>query len=238
MRITDLWRCPVKSTQGEPLEAAEVGGHGIVGDRQWALLDVETNEVLTARREPRLLFAQSRLGPGDRPSIVVDDGPELGDDAARSDWLGHRVALVRAEADRHGTYEIAVDFEDEPGSAWVAWDGPDGSFHDGGKAQLSVLSRAQIGDWDPRRFRANVLVDEGDEQDLLGATVELGQVVVRVAAPIGRCVMTTRPQPGGIERDLDVLRTINRERAGILAVGAQVLRPGRVQVGDELIVVG
>ena len=237
MRIAQLWRYPVKSTQGERLQDAEVDAHGIVGDRQWAVLDLDTGKVLTARREPRLLFLQSRLRHDAGPMLTLGDGGVLDGDDALSEWLGHAVSLVRAQPDRHGRYEIAVDFEDEQGSDWVGWDGPDGSFHDGA-AQISVLSRASIGDWDPRRFRANVLVDQGDEQDLLGTTIELGQARAEVGAPIGRCVMTTRPQPGGIERDLDVLRTINRERAGILAVGARVTRPGRVDVGDELIVVG
>jgi hypothetical protein len=43
--------------------------------------------------------------------------------------------------------------------------------------------------------------------------------------------MVTRPQPG-LERDLDVLRTINREREACVAIGALVARPGRVSVGD------
>lgn len=46
--------------------------------------------------------------------------------------------------------------------------------------------------------------------------------------------MTTRPQPDGIERDLDVLRTIAGERDACLAVGALVASPGVVRVGDEL----
>ena len=46
--------------------------------------------------------------------------------------------------------------------------------------------------------------------------------------------MTTRPQPGGLERDLDVLRTIHRERGGCLAIGAVVRRTGTVEVGDAL----
>jgi hypothetical protein len=48
--------------------------------------------------------------------------------------------------------------------------------------------------------------------------------------------MTTRPQPGGIERDLDVLREINRERGGFVAIGALVVHSGVVRVGDELVV--
>ena len=80
------------------------------------------------------------------------------------------------------------------------------------------------------------MVDQGDEQDLLGATVTVGSMTGTVAVPIDRCVMTTRPQAGGIQRDLDVLRTINRERGGRLAVGLTVTAPGTISVGDEVIV--
>jgi hypothetical protein len=44
----------------------------------------------------------------------------------------------------------------------------------------------------------------------------------------------TRPQPGGIDRDLDVLKTINAERASMLAVGGTVKTPGEISVGDEV----
>jgi hypothetical protein len=46
--------------------------------------------------------------------------------------------------------------------------------------------------------------------------------------------MTTRAQAGGIERDLDVLRTIARERDARLAVGALVIDQGTIRVGDTL----
>ena len=62
----------------------------------------------------------------------------------------------------------------------------------------------------------------------------LGDAVLDVDMRIERCVMTTRPQAGGVERDLDVLRTINRERNGCLSVGALVIQPGIVRVGDTL----
>jgi hypothetical protein len=55
-----------------------------------------------------------------------------------------------------------------------------------------------------------------------------------VVKQIDRCVMTTRPQAGGIERDLDVLRTIARERDAFLAIGALVEQTGTICVGDEL----
>ena len=46
--------------------------------------------------------------------------------------------------------------------------------------------------------------------------------------------MVTRAQAGGIEHDLDVLRTIARERVTFLAIGALVADPGQVRVGDSV----
>jgi uncharacterized protein len=78
-----------------------------------------------------------------------------------------------------------------------------------------------------------VLDGEG-EDDWVGSTIALGDARLDVGKGIERCVMTTRPRPGGIERDRDVLRSIHRTRNGCLAVGARVATPGRVHVGDAV----
>ena len=65
-------------------------------------------------------------------------------------------------------------------------------------------------------------------------SIRLGEALLDVNVPIPRCVMVTRPQPGGIGRDTSVLKTIHRERDGDLAVAAMVRRPGTVRTGDEL----
>jgi hypothetical protein len=101
---------------------------------------------------------------------------------------------------------------------------------------VSLVSTGTLGTWDRRRFRSNVLLDGAGEDDLVGATVRLGTAVLDVVKPVSRCVMVTRPQPGGIARDTGVLKTIHRERGSALAVGALVPVPGRVAVGDELTV--
>ena len=136
MRVVSLWRYPVKSMQGEELEVATIGDLGIVGDRQWALVDLGTGLALTARRVPELLFASARLvGDPSRPDVEIElpDGTVTTDDAALSAWLGRDVELRRAGAGVTGRFEIAADFEDEAGSPWFQWDGPDGTFHDSGR---------------------------------------------------------------------------------------------------------
>ena len=96
------------------------------------------------------------------------------------------------------------------------------------------MSTGTLGGWEQRRFRTNVLLDGAGEDALVGSTIAIGDVELDVVKRIGRCVMITRPQPGGIARDLDVLKTINREHDGCLAIGARVVQAGTLGVGDEV----
>jgi uncharacterized protein YcbX len=234
MRVTRLWRYPVKSMQGERLEEALIGDRGIDGDRQWALVATETGKALTARREPRLLYAFARLTDDGGVEVVLPDGPVTCRDDELSAWLGYAVELRRANDEERGTYEIAADFEHEDTSEWISWNGPRGSFHDNNRTQVSIATEHSFEGWDERRFRFNVIVDGEGETDLVGQKLRVGDAVVDAVKTIGRCVITTRPQPGGIERDLDVLRTINAKNDGQLGIGTFVITGGKVALGDEL----
>lgn len=219
------------------VSTTQVSTDGLHGDRGWSLLNTATARTLTCRREPRLLFASARLEDDAEVVVTLPDGTETNDDAALSAWLGFDVALVRATDDAVGTYEIQLDFETEVGD-WLEWQGPTGSFHDSTKTKVSLVSAATFGEWDPRRFRTNVVLDglgARDEDKLVGSVVRLGDdVTLNVTKQIDRCIVTTRPQPGGIDRDLDVLRTINSEHATFLGVGSLVTAPGTIAVGDEV----
>lgn len=233
MRVAEIWRFPVKSLQGERLDTADVNAGGLAGDRTHAIFDAATGFGLTARRMPGLLFAAASVRSDGGVTITLPDGSAATDDDALSDWLGRRVHLRSAADDGARRYENPTDFEDETGR-WEPFDGSPGAFHDSAGASVSLLSRASIGSWQVRRFRANLILDDGDDAALTGTQVRVGTAVLDVGAPLERCVMTTRPQPGGVERDLDVLRTIHRQRDGYLAVGAVVGEPGTVRVGDQL----
>lgn len=236
LSVSEIWRYPVKSMQGERLDTARVSELGIEGDRQWGIVDLDTGLTLTARRAPELLFGRARSLDADTVEIELPDGSVSAEPARLSAWLGRNVELRRAGT-AIGTYEIATDFEDEAGSDWVRWDGPNSTFHDSTRTRVSLLSAATIGNWDARRFRANVLLEAsspGAEDDLVGQQIHVGSTVLDVVKSIDRCVMTTRPQPGGIARDLDVLRTINRERSSLLGVSCLVLRPGQIAIDDTV----
>jgi uncharacterized protein YcbX len=207
---------------------------GFEGDRRFALFDLETGFGLTARRVPELLFASARLTDEGEAEITLPDGSIAADDQTLSDWLGRRVQLRRAEDKGARKYENPLDFEHEATSRWEAFTGAPGPFHDSRRTRVSLVSTETLGSWDRQRFRSNVLLEGGGEGQLIGSTVTLGEAHLSVGNHIERCVMVTRPQPQGIERDLSVLRTIARERQNRLAVGALVSEPGIVRVGDSL----
>ena len=234
LHIAELWRYPVKSLLGEPLDEVAVTAAGLEGDRQFAIYDVDSGLGLTGRRVPELLFASARMLADGSAEISLPDGSVAGDDDALSNWLGRSVALRSAATGAARRYENVVDFENEPASEWEAFEGAAGAFHDSPGARVSLVSTGTTGPWDPRRFRSNVLLAGEGEDSLVGSSVTLGEVTLEVGMRIKRCVMTTRAQAGGIERDLDVLRTIARERDARLAVGALVIAPGTIRVGDSV----
>jgi uncharacterized protein len=115
-------------------------------------------------------------------------------------------------------------------------------------ALAAMAARHPAGDWDPVRFRSNLLLavdgDEIVEDAWLGRQVAVGGVVLEVTTPAPRCVMTTLPQQG-LPRDREVLRTVARHhtvqfggfgRWACLGAYASVVEPGEVAVGDPVVV--
>lgn len=113
-RIAELWRFPVKSMGGERLSAAELTPDGLLGDRAYALIDIETGHVVSAkntRQYPGLMACGAsfleppRAGrpmPGVRielpdGAMALSDGGQA--DAALSAHFGRPVRLTRTAPD-------------------------------------------------------------------------------------------------------------------------------------------
>src|SRR5262245_55670397 len=77
MRIAELWRYPVKSLRGEPLDAAELLADGIAGDRLVQV--VYRGRIVTSRVRPRLLGLAGTL---DGDGVPLVDGVRWDDEAA------------------------------------------------------------------------------------------------------------------------------------------------------------
>ncbi len=92
---------------------------------------------------------------------------------------------------------------------------------------------------DVRRLRPNIVIDgvEGlAERDWPGSELQIGDAIVRLDSLRGRCHMTTI-DPDTLEVNPGILRDIVRRFGGKLALNAEVVRPGRISVGDDVSVV-
>jgi uncharacterized protein len=249
MELVGLWRYPVKSLQGQRVESAVFQDGGVDGDREWGLRDERTGRILTARRKPELLAAAATYDDG-VPVIALPDGrvaagPGRETDKLLSRWLETPVSLVPSSETSGGRAEFFSDATDDL-SAAIEWTMPAGRYVDA--APVLVLTTASLraaarrhpdGEWDPRRFRPNALIDVAGEDwledDWIGQRLQIGTVTLLPVEPCSRCTMVTRAQPG-LDADVEVFRTLARHHRGQLGVWSDVLVPGHVSVGEPAVV--
>src|SRR5687768_14567917 len=106
-RIASIWRYPVKSMLGEPMDGCELGPAGIVGDRAYALIDVADGKVASAKNPRKwgaLLTCRATYLDSGVAEITLPDGtcvrtddPEV--DAVLSELVGRPVRLSSTAPD-------------------------------------------------------------------------------------------------------------------------------------------
>jgi uncharacterized protein YcbX len=234
-RLRELWRYPVKSMRGEPLLLAQVSERGLAYDRGYALLDLETGKIASAKRPRmwgRLLQCRARVVSAQGAvSIVLPDERELlasqdNIDAQLSALTGRSVRLVRTpppapEIERYWPNIDGLLLRDTVTSGRIGQGAPDGTFFDYAPLHLmttATLARLQSlyprGQVDPRRFRPNLVIETPVdmrgfvENDWVGRTLAIGaEVRLRVTNPSPRCVVPTLPQ-GELMEDIGILRAV------------------------------
>src|SRR5215472_5518400 len=187
--IKELFRYPVKSMLGERLTEVEVGLKGIIGDRAWALRELN-GRIVTAKKWANMLGFSASYDSTPEPGqlapvkITLPDGSSVhADDPGASDvissYLGRPVKLERARPDEHSRAEIdpTTVFGDvgvanvTPGFTETTLPDtfglPHGTFFD--SAMIHVLATGTLehmcslvgadAQLDPRRFRPNIVVE-------------------------------------------------------------------------------
>lgn len=228
-RIAALFRYPVKSMRGEPLDCAELGWHGIEGDRRLALRrlhEQSSTPWLTAGKLPQLVAFTPvwRERDADAPSHVrTPEGDEL-------PVFGE--ALAQDIGRRHGApvqmMHLRQGIFDEASISLIACD------------TIEELGRLAGMSLHVRRFRPNILIrtERGtpfEEEAWVGGSLTFGEgndvPALSITTRDVRCAMVNldpeepRPAP-------EVLRTIVRTRHAVAGVYATVTRTGRLSVGQ------
>jgi len=203
-RLARIWRYPVKSLAATALERVCIGADGLEGDRRSALF--------VASKEHR------RSGKTFR---------------GKEHNLLHTLCAPADAIARGATGGIELR---ERG---------DGPFFDAGSVSilfdrwLEELEGIVGMKLDPLRFRPNLFARTKDatippEREFIGTLFHIGDVVLRAAAPIERCVTPTYDVATG-EPEPEVLRAVTRERENVMGVYCTVERAGEVALDDAIV---
>jgi len=235
---------------GEVLSVARVlADHGVQGDRVFAVIDVETGRVASAKHPRRwgtLLgytahFVESLPdGQRDGPvSIVSPDGTSVRSDHSDIDRLlsialGRQVRLAMTPPPQAMYDEYRPERNDPRGEPLAVGAGV-GTFFD--FAPIHLVTTATLAHleelrpasrFDVARFRPNLVIDTGDacgfvENDWLGQIIAIGdQVRLCVTFPCPRCVMTMLAQ-GALTADPEVLRVAAEHNKQMFALLARAM---------------
>jgi uncharacterized protein len=229
--VEAIFRYPVKSMGGERLEVANLGWHGLEGDRRLALRRIEDRSGfpwLTASKLPELLlFAPLRREGGDLPTHIrtPDDEEMTVFDAGLAAEIGRRYGSpVEMMQMKHGIF-------DDASISVIASD----TVHEIGRLAGRSL--------DIRRFRPNIVIRlvrsvPFQEDDWLGSVLSFGYgddaPAVTVTMRDLRCSMvnldpdTARPAPA-------VMKAIVRANENNAGVYGTVTRVGRLVVGQRVV---
>lgn len=231
-QVEGIFRYPVKSMRGEELEVADIGWHGLDGDRRLALrrlADRSEFPWLTASKLPELvLFTPYRENNahGDLPThIRTPDGKELPVFSA----------------------DLAVDVGRRYSSAVEMMQLKHGIFDDASISVIASDTIREIGGLagrgvDARRFRPNILIRlqrpvPFQEDDWVGGVLSFGEgdeaPAVTVTMRDFRCAMVNLDPDSAVPTP-EVMKAIvgaNNNNAGVYAT---VTRTGRLAVGQSI----
>ena len=250
--VSELWRYPVKSLRGERLREMTVTADGVLGDRAYALRELQYGAIMSAKMWPWMLEMRADWSAepdvdGAVVRVQTPDGAVIEGDSPKSaeilsDIFKHPVRLERT---RQGPITQADIEAIQKGEAFL----PQWKFYDEGPLHLLAtgtlrhLSRLEGGgaDFDPRRFRPNILIDTGEdagefiEDRWLAGVLEIGDTVrIGDMWPAIRCVMTTHPQED-LRHDPAILRTAAQHHQAYVGVFAGARVPGVIGLGDPVV---
>ena len=259
LTVVGLWRYPVKSMLGEELNAAEVTERGLVGDRQFAVVDRETGKIAGAKNprkwgnffDFRAAYAEPPRAGSELPEVrlTLPDGshatseqPDL--EQTLSQALGREVAFARAQSGRGDKAEEywpdmdGLDFRDTV----TDFELPEGTFFD--IATVHVLTTATMnklcelypqGRFEVRRFRPNIVINlptdspEFVENAWVGHTIQLGEDIVLSVTEPCPRCVMTTLAQGDLPKDSGILRTAAQHNGVNVGVYASVLRAGTIR---------
>jgi hypothetical protein len=237
-QVEAIFRYPVKSMRGEPLEAANLGWHGIEGDRRLAFRRIDDRSGfpwLTASKLPDLV----QFTPQRRDGCALGDGEQV-------DFPTHVRTPDGEELPVFGE-DLAADVGRRYGAPVEMMQMKHGIFDDASVSVIASDTVREIGrlagqNPDVRRFRPNVVVRlprpaPFQEDEWLGGVLSFGEgddaPAIAVTMRDVRCSMVNL-DPDSASPAPEVLKAVVRANQNNAGVYGTVTRIGQLAVGQAI----
>jgi uncharacterized protein YcbX len=231
--VEAIFRYPVKSMRAEPLDVAQLGWHGLEGDRRLAF----------RRLDDRGGFPW--LSAGKLPDLVLF-APHRCDDAAQPDLPTHVRTPDGKELPIFGE-ELAAEVGRLYGAPVQMMQLKHGMFDEGNISVIAsdtVREISQLAGLPPdvRRFRPNVVVRllrsaPFQEDEWLGSVLLFGEGDASPAITVTmrdiRCAMLNL-DPDSARPDTEMMKAVVRRNQNTAGIYAAVTRIGRLAVGQTI----
>ena len=233
-KIEAIFRYPVKSMRGEPLDAASLGWHGLEGDRRLAFRRLNERggfPWLTAGKLPDLIsFTPRRREEGNGDGLPTHIRTPAGEEMP---LFGE--ALAQEVGRRYGApvqmTHLKQGIFDEASVSVIS------------SATVQEISRLATKSTDVRRFRPNIVVQSKralpfEEDQWVGGVLMFGEAddapAVAVTMRDLRCAMVNiDPDEGSI--DPEVMKACVHANENYAGVYGTVTRAGQLAVGQTII---
>jgi uncharacterized protein YcbX len=256
-KVFGLFRYPIKGLSSEPLKSASLqAGRGVCGDREFALAlpttvfdernpkPLHKFEFLVLARQEALARLTTSYDVGTGFLSVIDGAESLSANVCSAEG---RSAIA--------TFFARFLPEDQKSSQPRLVTAANHCFTDVGVHSselmhaISMLNLASVRELetrigkrlDPRRFRANILVEGLDpwvENEWLGRELMLGTVLCKGARLTRRCP-ATEVNPDNAIRDINVPRELMDSYGHIhLGIYLSVIKGGVLRIGDTVAAAG
>jgi uncharacterized protein len=232
-RIEAIFRYPVKSMRGAPLDSAMLGWHGLEGDRRLAFRRLDERggfPWLSASKLPDLILYTPQRPDGDDAALPThvltpagDVMPLFGETLAAEVERRHRAPVQMMEL-RHGIF-------DEAAISVITSD------------TVREVCRLAGRGVDVRRFRPNVVVNSRravpfEEDDWVSGMLTFGEAddapAIVVTMRDERCAMVNiDPDGGGLAPE--VMKAVVRAHHNTAGIYGTVTRTGRLAVGQTIV---
>ena len=226
-RVAAMFRYPVKSMAADPVEDVDVSWHGLSGDRRWAFVRPDRPRSgfpwLTLRQRNNLSDYRAFWTEPERPDssavmVRTPTGSEYDVTApALAAELGADVRVMKLDRGTFDTLPLSLITT----------------------RTVESLAKLQGTGLDVRRFRPNLVIEAigvaaFPEDEWVGRDLTVGTTWMRIDKRDERCVVVNIDPVTG-RRDPTVLRAIAAHRDMCLGVYGSTIRPGRVAIGDSVV---